>query len=111
MNIATFRKAILAILAGLVITAGALALDLSEAKESGLVGETDSGYLASVTAPSEEVSTLIKDINLKRRAEYQAIARKNNIAVSDVELLAGKKAIEKTPAGQYVLVEGKWLKK
>ena len=32
-------------------------------------------------------------------------------ALKDVEQLAGKKAIDKTPAGQFVQVGGKWVKK
>jgi uncharacterized protein YdbL (DUF1318 family) len=50
-------------------------------------------------------------INEARRAEYQRLAKNNNIQLSDVETMAGKKALEKTPAGQYIQLNGKWLKK
>ena len=93
-----------------VVSFNAFALDLHSAKQQGLVGETDSGYLAAVK-PSAEVSALIEDINSQRKAEYQRIARQNGIAVSDVEKLAAKKAIAKTPDGQYVLVGGQWRQK
>lgn len=100
-----------ALVAGLMLVASlAFALDLDSAKAQGLVGETDSGYLAAVQ-PSAEVSALVSDINSKRRAEYERIARQNGIAVADVEKLAAKKAIDKTPAGQYVQVGGSWRKK
>lgn len=94
----------------LLVSLAAFGLDLHQAKEAGLVGETDSGYLAAVTG-SSEAAALVQDINAQRKAEYQRIAQKNNIALRDVELLAGKKAIEKTPAGQYVKVGGSWQQK
>ena len=50
-------------------------------------------------------------INNARREEYTRIAEKHNIPVTQVETVAGKKAIEKTPAGQFVLVGGRWIKK
>jgi len=87
-----------------------LALDLQDAKSQGLVGETVNGYLGAVKS-SAEVNALVNDINAKRKAEYQRIAKQNGIAVSDVEALAGKKAIDKTPSGQYVNVTGSWMKK
>ncbi len=75
------------------------------------MGETADGYLAAVGSPGSEVSNLIKEINRKRRAEYERIARQNNIDLSAVEALAGKKAIEKTPSGEYVRVDGEWRRK
>jgi len=94
----------------LICASSAFALDLHEAKAQGLLGETASGYLEPVAA-NAEAAALAKEINAQRKAEYQRIAAKNNIAISDVEALAGKKAIEKTPAGQYVKVGGQWQKK
>lgn len=89
----------------------ALAIDLSTAKGQGLVGETPSGYLGAVVEPSAELKELITDINTRRQAKYEEIAAKNGIGLDKVEKLAGKKAIEKTPTGQYVKFEGDWLKK
>lgn len=101
-----------ALFLGLLITsASAFALELDDAKMQGLVGETVSGYLGAVSSSSPDVTALVKDINGKRKAEYERIAKQNGIAVSDVEALAGKKAIEKTPAGQYVNVDGTWIKR
>ena len=97
-------------LAAMLVVVSAFALDLSSAKSLGLVGETESGYLAKVSGDGE-VTALVNEINAKRKAQYQNIARENGISLSNVELLAGKKAIEKTPAGQYVQVAGSWLKK
>ena len=94
----------------LMFAAGGYAMDLQSAKKSGLVGETPSGYLAVVKA-SPEAKSLVDSVNAKRKQEYQDIAKRNNIALKDVEQLAGKKAIDKTPAGQFVQVGGKWVKK
>lgn len=88
-------------------------LSLDSAKAQGLVGEDSSGYLAAVdTAPSREVRTLINEINGKRREEYERIADSNNIEVSAVEQLAGKKAIQRTEPGGYIRIAGgAWQRK
>jgi uncharacterized protein len=98
-------------IAALVLASSAVfALELQDAKSQGLVGETETGYLAAVAA-SSAVNALVADINGQRKAEYERIAKQNGIALIDVEKLAAKKAIEKTPAGQYVKVGGSWQKK
>ncbi|HFQ90598.1 MAG TPA: DUF1318 domain-containing protein [Desulfobulbus sp.] len=89
----------------------AFAIDLRTAKVKGLVGETTTGYLAPVKPPSPEVAKLIKTINAKRRQHYQEIARRNGTTLRAVEVLAGKKAIEKTPPGQFIRINGSWRKK
>ena len=99
-----------------VITASlsVFAIELDEAKAQGLVGEKASGYLGipNQQAVSEDVITLIKDINNKRKAKYTEIALKNNLQTDAVAKLANKKAIEKTEVGNYYQTqEGKWLKK
>ncbi|GIX31760.1 MAG: hypothetical protein KatS3mg124_2232 [Porticoccaceae bacterium] len=94
----------------LAVALGAGALDLDEAKREGLVGETDSGYLAArVERP--EVAALVAEINAERRREYERIARENGISLAAVEQLAARKAIERTPAGHYVRIGGQWRRK
>lgn len=88
----------------------AFALSLGEAKQQGLVGEQYNGLLAAVGSANSDVNALIKDINAKRMAAYTRIAAKNGTNVETVKKLAGKKAIEKTPRGQYVKVGGSWKK-
>ena len=97
----------------LLLPLAAWALTLDEAKQTGLVGEDASGYIAAVSAkPSKEVKALVDDINTRRRTEYERIAAANGISVEDVEKLAGKKAIEKSPAGDYIRLPGEdWRKK
>ncbi len=90
----------------------ALALDLQTAKSQGMVGETPSGYLAPVhQAPNGEVRQLVQSINQQRKQEYNKIAQRNNTTLQAVEKLAGKQALEKTPQGQYILLNGTWNKK
>jgi uncharacterized protein YdbL (DUF1318 family) len=100
----------LAVAALLLIALPAMALDLGEAKSKGLVGETNTGYLGAVK-PSSEVDALVADINAKRKAHYQKIAAENGISLQAVEARAGLKAIEKTPAGEFVNTGAGWQKK
>ena len=99
------------------ISASVLAMGMDEAKQKldsvkqqGLVGETPTGYLEVVRAEGQ-AKEVVEAINSARRDEYKRIAEKHNIPVTQVETVAGKKAIEKTPSGQYVQMGGKWVKK
>jgi len=94
----------------LLICQPAMALDLRTAKTRGMVGETMTGYLAPVQA-TPEVQQLIDTINAKRRQHYSKIAKRNNTSLQAVEHLAGKKAIAKTPTGQYIKINGSWTRK
>ncbi len=79
------------------------AIDLESAKSQGLVGELQNGYLAPIDGQaSTEINNLVSNINTKRKAEYNKIAEASGTTVIAVEALAGKKAIEKTVAGNYV---------
>ncbi len=84
---------------------------LSSAKANGWVGEQPNGYLGVVDAASPQAKQIVENINEARRKEYARIAEENDIAVADVELLAGKRAIERTQSGHYVKVNGQWQKK
>ena len=105
--------ALIVILAGLGWSAPGWAISLQDAKAQGLVGEQPNGYLGLVKANAgADVKALMNNINAQRKKEYQAIARRNNTELNVVEALAGKKAIEMTPAGQYVkLPSGQWVKR
>ncbi|MBT9166077.1 MAG: DUF1318 domain-containing protein [Desulfobulbaceae bacterium] len=84
---------------------------LGEAKNQGLVGEQSNGYLGVVAgnARGEAIAYLI---NNARRAEYQRMARENNISLQDVELMAGQKAINLTPPGQFIrMPDGQWRRR
>ncbi len=113
MNISmTSSVKILLLIGVLCAPLTAWGIELNAAKQQGLVGEQSNGYLGSVSAPSAEVSALVKDINARRRAKYQQIATKNNLSLADVEALAGQKALDKTARGNYIKpVTGGWRKK
>ncbi|MDG5501290.1 YdbL family protein [Marinobacter sp. BGYM27] len=83
---------------------------LESAKTQGLIGETPTGYLETVKADSQ-AQAIVDAINKARRDEYARIAEKHDIAVTKVETVAGQKAIEKTPTGQYIQQDGNWVKK
>ncbi len=89
----------------------ALAMDLQMAKKQGLVGETATGYLAPVRAPSKDISQLVDKINGERRKLYKKIAKKNRTTLQAVEQLAGEKAIKKSRSGYYVKQGSSWQRK
>ncbi len=106
------RKLSIAILIAFSSIQTLWAADLDSAKADGLIGEMPNGYLGLVvsSAPSD-VKALIADVNAKRKAKYQEVATSRNIELSKVELIAGKKAIEKTKSGHFIKVDGNWIKK
>lgn len=83
---------------------------LSQAKATGQVGEMANGYLG-VVKNEGNAAVIASLINDARKKEYQALAKKNGITLNDVEVMAGQKAQEKTPAGQYINVSGQWQRK
>lgn len=114
----TFRKFLMPLLlASSLLCSTVFAMDLNDAmshlgpaKAAGLLGEQPNGYLGVVKAQGN-AAEIARLINEARRAEYQRLAKNNNIQLADVETMAGKKALEKTPAGQYIQLNGKWLTK
>ncbi|MDX9686445.1 YdbL family protein [Halopseudomonas formosensis] len=108
---------IFGLLLALLLSAPVLAMNLNEAmsalpaaKAAGLLGEQPDGYLG-VVSPGGNAQEIARQINEARRQEYQRLARENNIQLRDVESMAGKKALEKTPSGQYIMLNGVWMKK
>lgn len=106
----SISQKILAFVALLAISFSAMALDLSQAKSQGLVGEMPTGYLALVKQ-NAAAQGLVNSVNAKRKAHYQNLAKKNGISVQQVEALAGEKAIARTASGHYVFVGGSWKRK
>ncbi|RMG41174.1 MAG: DUF1318 domain-containing protein [Candidatus Dadabacteria bacterium] len=97
----------------LIFPLSASALTLDQAKASGLVGETPTGYLAVVHPPAgKDLKALVNEINKKRKEKYRQIAKKNGTDLKVVEKLAAEKAIKKTKPGHYYMTpDGKWVKK
>ena len=114
----TIRKLLMPfLLVSSLLSTTVLAMDLNDAmsnlgqaKSAGLLGEQPNGYLGVVSVQGN-VTEIVLLINEARRAEYQRLAKSNNIQLTDVETMAGKKALEKTQPGHYIQINGKWLKK
>lgn len=97
----------------MLLAPAAFALTLQEAKNDGLVGELQNGYVGLVveSAPAEVVA-MVRDVNNQRRELYRQIAQQNGISVEQVAALAFTKAVEATPAGQYLQdANGTWVRK
>lgn len=108
---------IFTLLLALCLSLPAYALNLNQAmsalgaaKASGQLGEQPNGYLG-VVKPGGQAEEIARLINQARRAEYQKVAKDNGIGLADVEAIAGKKAIDRTPQGQFIQLNGQWLKK
>lgn len=105
------RQLTLLVLLGIMIAAPAYALDLKQARSSGLVGEKIDGYTEALKQ-TPEVKVLVDDVNAKRRAEYQRISKENGQSVDVVGKLAAQEIISKLPAGSsYQAADGSWKKR
>ncbi|WP_318480235.1 YdbL family protein [Photobacterium leiognathi] len=91
----------------------AMALTLQQAKQQGLIGEANTGYVASVqSAPTAKVKQLVDDTNQKRKLGYQQISQQNNMSIEEVTALGRAKAKQKTLPGHYFQTKnGEWIKK
>lgn len=87
--------------------------DIGTAKDQGLVGEANSGYLAAVKTPaSAEVAALISTVNAKRKAKFQQTASDTGATVEQVSYRFYELAVQKTKPGHYYQdTSGNWKKK
>jgi len=105
------NKKILVGALSLLMSLSAFALDLTQAKSQGLIGEQANGYVGLVKN-SAEAKLLVEDINAKRKEAYISLAKKNNLNLQDVEVLAGKKLTKKAEPGEFVQsATGEWVKR
>jgi uncharacterized protein YdbL (DUF1318 family) len=106
-----FGSVLLLALALAIPLAGA-ALDLDGARSQGLVGEQTDGYVGAVKGQGgAELSQLVAQVNAKRLAAYQEIAREQGTPVEAVAALAGQKLIARMPAGSWIGDQGRWYQK
>jgi uncharacterized protein len=89
----------------------AFALDLETARSKGLAGEVDNGLLAIPPGATAEAQEMITTINNSRRAEYAKVAAKNNLTLDVVGSMMYQKIYSRLPAGTWIQVQGKWIKK
>lgn len=107
------KKIIFTAILLLSVVQSAFALTLKEAKQQGLVGERNDGYIGYVVSPaSAQVKALVKGVNNKRKAKFTDTAAKNNIKTEQVANRFYQRAITQTQAGHYYQnAGGKWVKK
>ena len=106
-------KKIITTIGLLLLLQNAWAIDIRDAKAQGLLGETNTGYIAAVKSPaSAEVRALIADVNAKRKAQFEATARKTGAKMDQVAYRFYELAVQKTaPGGYYQDSSGRWKKK
>lgn len=89
----------------------ALALDLQQARQQGLVGEQTTGYVAPLDN-NPDVQRLATEVNAKRRQEYQRISQENGQPVDVVAKLAAQQIMQQLPSGaMYQDASGGWKKR
>lgn len=96
----------------LVASQLSFALTLDEARDKGMLGENASGYVELTPRGDASAQAVMDEINSKRKAKYQSIAKQQNTGLANIEKIAGEKITGKLPAGQfYKDASGKWNKK
>jgi uncharacterized protein YdbL (DUF1318 family) len=91
----------------------AFAIDIHTAKEQGLVGEANTGYLAAVKSPAgSEIAALISEVNARRKAEFESTAAKTGATIEQVRARFYQLAVQKTASGHYYQdASGSWQRK
>ena len=106
-----FRKFVAALLLMLAFQS-AWAMDIQSAKEQGLVGEANTGYLAAVGTPSAAVKALVAEVNAKRKAEFERTAKKTGATLEQVRVRFYELAVQRTAPGHYYQdASGNWKRK
>ena len=100
----------------LLLTAGfpapAAAASLDEAKAAGYLGERPDGYVGVVRDDVPDwARQLANQINMQRRETYAGVAQGTpGTTVREVGIIAGRKLIDRAPAGHYVMNEqAQWV--
>jgi len=112
MKMMTMKK-IFATIGLLLLLQNSWAIDIRDAKAQGLVGETNSGYIAAVKSPaSTEVRALIANVNGKRKVRFNETAQKTATTVAQVAHRFYELAVQRTAPGNfYQDSNGRWKKK
>ena len=85
----TFFKTMAAI-AVLGLSINSFAIDLKQARSNGKVKELPTGYIEAADS-STEVKKLVEEVNNKRKAHYEKVAKKNGTSVDVVGAAAAEK--------------------
>ena len=101
-----------ALTCALLMAAPGFAMNLDAARNAGEVGEQADGYIGAVSGtPNPGVKALVQEVNQKRRAEYQRIAKQAGTNPKTVAARAGQRLIKKARKGQYIKPQGSWVQK
>jgi uncharacterized protein YdbL (DUF1318 family) len=89
----------------------ALAMDLDQARASGLLGERADGLVGAVKT-SPDVAQLVESINAQRLETYRSLAAQEGTPVDAVQKLAGEKQIAKAHQNGWYWMDagGAWHK-
>ena len=106
-------KKIFAAIGLLLLLQNAWAIDIRDAKEQGLVGEANTGYIVSLKSPaSAEIRALVAEVNAKRKAQFEGTAKKTGATTAQVAYRFYELAVQRTAPGHYYQApDGKWKKK
>jgi len=106
-------KKIFAAVGLLLLLQNAWAIDIRDAKEQGLVGEANTGYVVALQSPaSAEVRALIAEVNDKRKAQFKETAEKTGLTTAQVAYRFYEIAVKRTAPGHYYQdPSGQWTKK
>ncbi len=110
-----FSRIIAAAVMAVAVSAPAFAqsaIDIvRDAKDACLIGERIDGYLGVVEGANvtPQIQAAMDEINLRRRARYDELAREQSTSVDVVARLTGESLIERSTDGQCVLdASGAW---
>ena len=79
---------------------------------AGEVGERIDGYLGVVGTADPAITRKVNEVNNRRRALYDRLARETGTTPAQVARVTGEKQIAKLRSGQYYMdASGSWKKK
>ncbi len=112
MNINPLKIIVITLFVGL-LSQNVFSMAVSDAKAKGLAGEQSNGYVGIATpAPSQDLITLVAEVNKKRRQIYTQLANNQGVSLTNIEQIAGERNIKKTPTGQFIKeASGSWRRK
>ncbi len=86
---------------------------IDAAKAAGIVGERADGYLGLVKGDAEPtVKRRVNEINGKRRALYERLARETGTTVEEVGIITAEKQFAQTVSGHFFMgADGRWVAK
>lgn len=86
---------------------------IDAAISQGIVGERMDGYLGLVTGSADAaIQRKVSEVNAKRRALYERLARETGTTVEQVGIVTGEKQVANTASGAYYMNgSGQWVRK